>query len=162
MKSDHYSEVKILELNAMRVACHRTISIEPEIEGKAFLTQWYTQNVSPDASQARMFGFDVDVKEEQAKQGLRGYEFWITVPEGVQPSPDVTIKNFAGGLYAVMRIHEAFTDPYGLIPPGWQKLHHWVIDSDTYIPAEHQWLEEAVGLEGSDLDLYHPVGIAAR
>ena len=106
----------------------------------------------------RDFGFDVDVTPEEQKAGFRGYEFWWTVPTAVQPSEGVTIRDFAGGLYACMTLYKPFSDPFARIPPGWKELHEWVIASDQYRSGSHQWLEELIAHpDGDDLKLYHPV-----
>ena len=101
---------------------------------------WWRQQVT--GGPGRRFGFDVDVTPEQQKDGLRGYEVWLTVPPGVQPSAGVTICDFAGGLYAVQTLYDPFVDPFARIPAGWKALHEWVIGSNQYRSGEHQWLEE--------------------
>ena len=73
----------------------------------------------------------------------------------------MTLREFAGGLYAVQTQYDPFVDPFGRIPAGWKALHEWVIESSECRSGEHQWLEEIVrgaaedGRE--DLKLYHPI-----
>ncbi len=77
---------------------------------------------------------------------------------GVQPSAGVTVRDFAGGLYAVQTLFDPFVDPFGRIPAGWKALHEWVIGSHNCRSGEHQWMEELVaGTNGDDLKLYHPI-----
>jgi predicted transcriptional regulator YdeE len=81
---------------------------------------------------------------------------------GVQPSAGVTIRDFAGGLYAVKTLHNPFVDPFTYIPQGWKELHEWVIGSSQYRSGEHQWMEEIIPQAGGDdLKLYHPIVLAS-
>lgn len=52
-----------------------------------------------------------------------GYKFWITAGPEVQAKEGFTVKEFAGGLYAVTRcpVHDAGPD----IPTMWKKLVAW-------------------------------------
>jgi AraC family transcriptional regulator len=150
------SEISIETLAPMRVACYRAASLSPEEDGTKYMLEWWRQQGG--GAPGRHFGFDVDVTPEQQKEGLRGYEIWLCVPEGVQPSAEVTMRDFAGGLYAVQTLFDPFVDPFGRIPAGWKRLHEWVIGSSQYRSGEHQWLEEIVqGEKGEDLKLYHPI-----
>ncbi len=156
METQLTSQVTIETLPALHVACHRTASPSPEEDGNAFMEAWIARQGLQ--GQARHFGFDCEVSEEQSKAGLRGYEYWWVVPEGVSGSEDVTIREFPGGLYAVMTLYHPVEAPFDRIPAGWGKLVDWVKASETYKGAEHQWLEELVpGSAGDDLKLYHPV-----
>ncbi len=149
-------QVSIETLPAMRVACYQKVSHEPETEGREFLTGWLArQKVT---GPVRHFGFDIDVTAEQKNSGLRGYEVWSTVPEGVRPSEGVTIKDFPGGLYATILLVRFSVDPYAIIPPGWKELHEWVISNDNYRGGNHQWMEEIIFYpDGADLKLCYPV-----
>jgi len=156
MSNEPFSAIGSETLSPLRVACYRTVSPTPEEDGSHYMEDWIAcQNVS---GPVRHFGFDVDVTAEQRKAGYRGYEVWVSVSTEVQPSADVTIRAFTGGLYAVMTIHRPFDDPCVAIPAGWKKLHEWVIRSDRCRGASHQWLEELIAADGSnDLKLYHPI-----
>ncbi|RPJ39825.1 MAG: AraC family transcriptional regulator [Chloroflexi bacterium] len=155
METQLTSEVTIETLPALRVACYRVISPTPENDGLAFMEAWVARQNIPGV---RKFGFDCEVTEEQGKAGLRGYEQWFTVPKNVTAPEGVTIREFPGGLYAVMTLYRPFEAPFERIPGGWQKLMAWVEASDTCQGIEYQWLEELVpGKEGNDLKLYLPV-----
>ena len=153
------SEVSIETLAPMRVACYRAASLSPEEDGAKFMLDRWNQQSG--AAPGRRFGFDVAVTPEEQKEGLRGYEIWLVAPPEVQPSAGVTLREFAGGLYAVQTQYDPFVDPFGRIPAGWKALHEWVIESSECRSGEHQWLEEIVrgaaedGRE--DLKLYHPI-----
>jgi hypothetical protein len=152
------SEVTIESLAPLHVACYRSVSQSPEEDGAKFMLEWWRQQSV--SAPGHYFGFDVDVTPEQQKGGLRGYEIWLCVPAGfapagAQPSAEVTVRDFAGGLYAVQTLFDPFVDPFRRIPAGWKALHEWVIGSSQYRSGEHQWLEELVA--GDGLKLYHPI-----
>lgn len=157
---DHYGKVEIRTLKPMRVACYRAASKTPEEDAHAFLRKWVTEHRAKGARPPRFFGFDVGVSEEQRSAGLRGYEVWATVPATVKPSEGVLIRKFPGGLYAVLRITDPFTDPFEVIPAGWHRLVRWAEESDRYEHAHFRELEESVGMKGlysEYLDLHLPV-----
>jgi len=59
-----------------------------------------------------------------------------------------------------MRITDPFTDPFQVIPAGWQRLMRWVEDSDRYECFHSLCFEESVGGKGAFseyLDLHLPV-----
>ena len=148
--------VQIESLPPLRVACLRFISPTPEDDWKKFMADCNALQNLP--GPGRNFGFDIDVSSEQQKAGCRGYEFWYVVPDSFEPIESITIRNFEGGKYATLTLHKPFVDPYKFIPDGWKELHEWVIRSDHYRVASHQWLEELIPHpEGDDLKLYHPV-----
>lgn len=157
--TDHlFSEIGIETLEPLRVACYRVVSQTPETDAMNYIKQWL--NCQNFASSVRNFGFDIEITPEQQKTGLRGYEVWMNVSLDVRPSDGVTIKHFAGGLYAVLTIYKPFDDPCKRIPAGWKVLHQWVIESDQYRGAYHQWLEEVISLKvGDNLKIYHPITV---
>lgn len=88
-----------------------------------------------------------------------GYKFWITAGPEVQAEEGFTVKEFAGGLYAVTRcpVHDAGPD----IPTMWKKLVAWC-EGSKYRMARHQWLEEHLSTPGQPgvefvLDLHLPI-----
>ena len=156
MTENHYGKVQVKEMGPMRVACHKAVSATPEEDSIRQMNEWLAGKklVGP----IRKFGFDVEVKSEQKKAGLRGYEVWAVVPANVESSESFTIKDFAGGLYAVMRITDPFTDPFEVIPAGWKRLVEWAKASDEYNIDENPCLEEHVKVDGVDcLDIHLPV-----
>jgi DNA gyrase inhibitor GyrI len=156
MNNESFSTIGMETLDPLHVACYRAASPTPEDDASRYLEDWIArQNLS---LPARHFGFDVDVTGRQRQAGYRGYEVWVTVPTDVPPSAGVTIRDFQGGLYAVMTIYTPFDDPFARIPSGWKRLHEWVIQSNRCRGAGHQWLEELItGEGGNDLRLYHPI-----
>jgi hypothetical protein len=156
----HFGAIRIESLDAMRVACYRAASPTPEEDGSRYIDEWVARQ--PVNGPVRRFGFDVDVTPEEHQAGWRGYEVWRNVGAQVQPGEGVTIKDFAGGLYAVMTLDKPFGDPFSIIPAGWKYLHEWVIASSKYQSGSHQWMEELLARkDGEDLKLYHPVAPAS-
>jgi DNA gyrase inhibitor GyrI len=88
---------------------------------------------------------------------LYGYEFWISVGEDFEVDPDLTVKNFGGGLYAVMSCSGVEN-----ISPTWGELVKRVQNSKYKLVKTHQWLEHHVDPHNTDintfvLDLYAPI-----
>ena len=157
---DHYGEVRIQTLEPLRVACFRAISPEPEHDSFAAAFDWLDRQGLGSAAGRRVFGFDVEVSPEQAQAGQRGYEVWASLRDAVQSTPEVPVKDFGGGLYAVMKVSDPFSDPFAVIPAGWQRLAQWAGASPAYEMGSHQWLEEHIETaEGTYLDLYLPVDV---
>jgi DNA gyrase inhibitor GyrI len=158
MKKSHYGSVRIKKLKPMRVASYRAISATPENDSIEHMTKWLEKQEFGGTGRVHMFGFDAEVIPEQQKKGLRGYEVWASIPKDIKPSGGVTVKDFTGGTYAVMRIDDPFTNPFEVIPGGWNRLVGWVKTSDEYEFGEHQCLEELIKIEGEDcLDVHLPV-----
>jgi ribosomal protein S18 acetylase RimI-like enzyme/DNA gyrase inhibitor GyrI len=158
MTKDHYGRVRVKTLEPMRIACYRAASATPEMDSIGCMREWLAKQKLGATSGARTFGFDADVTPEQQKRGMRGYEVWVSVPESVRSSGGVTVKDFAGGLYAVMKINDPFKNPFEVIPAGWNRLVGWVKTSDKYGFGKHQCLEEHVeGEGGTYLDIHLPV-----
>ncbi len=156
METQLTSPVTIETLPALHVACFRAVSPQPEEDGYEFMKAWIARQGLQEPESH--FGTDCEVNEEQDKAGLRSYEQIWVVPEGVNGSEGVTIRELPGGLYAVMTLYHPFEAPFDRIPAGWYQLMDWVKASDTYKVGENQWLEELLpGSAGYNLKLYHPV-----
>ena len=153
-----YSEVRFETLGEMTVASAKVINMNPEDEVIAFMMKWADEN-GIDA-RARKFGFDVPVSAEEQAKGIRGYEYWISVGDDTKAGKGVEIKKVEGCKYAVLRITDPFSDPFGTIPNGWKRLAEWV-NSNGYKAScekEHYWLEEVVEIGGTTyMDVYFPV-----
>ncbi len=157
---DHYGEIRIQTLEPLRVARFQAASPEPEHDAFAAAFEWMDQQGLSQAGGQRLFGFDVEVSSEQAQAGQRGYEVWASLPEALQSTPEVPVRSFGGGLYAVMKVSDPFTDPFAVIPTGWQRLAQWAEASQEYVIGTHQWLEEHIETaEGTYLDLYLPISV---
>ncbi len=153
-------EVRIKTLPPMQVASFHAYSPEPEIDAKKKLLAWAKSHgywQAPPTMQ--VFGFNNPTASEGSPN--YGYEYWITVGPEVEADNLVTIKEFSGGLYAVLRCDVTQADPYDVIPATWQKLVRW-LETSHYKHGNHQWLEEEltrneeVG-QNFVLDLYLPI-----
>jgi len=153
-----YSDVRFEKLGVMRVASYCIISRNPEEEVISYLRKWVEgQGVRG----TRSFGFDYPVSDEEREKGLRGYEYWIVIPDYVTESEGVIIKNIPEDEYAVLRITDPFSEPFERIPMGWKQLSEWVYAGE-YRPRTSQnrfMLEEIIEDEDGNtyMDLYFPV-----
>lgn len=146
-------EVRIVRLEAMRVASVYAYSATPEHDAWGKLEAWAgPKGLLDDPEGHPTFGFDnPDPSPDSPRYG---YEFWIKVGPEIEPQGDVRIQGFYGGLYAVTRCKLAN------IGETWGQLHKWVEDR-VYKSAYHRALEKAQNPGASDdeliLDLYYPI-----
>lgn len=152
-------DVRIVELEPMRVAATLGFGPSPEAEAWAKLLRWAEEQGLLQGAQAhRFFGFNNP--DPSPGSPNYGYEQWMTVDPQAQPCDDVEIKDVAGGRYAVTR---CTLDEIG---PAWQALVHWIEESQWHMGAG-QCLEECItsplngGLDASAgatvMDLYLPI-----
>lgn len=151
-------DVRIVELEPLRVASVHGFGPEPEMQAWAKLQAWAApRGYLEDPAHHRIFGFNNP--NPSAGSPNYGYEFWIEVGPDVEPEGDVRIVDFRGGAYAVSRV-EARGDAYESIPQGWQRLHRWCEEQGLRF-GHHQWLEQHIGgpVEEVDftLDLHMPI-----
>ena len=145
-------DVKIVELEAMRVASSHAMGASPEELAFAKMLKWAkAQNI---LEGTRLFGFNNPNPEPDKPE--YGYEVWMTVDKAIKASEDITIRDFDGGLYAVTEVVGAEN-----IMKTWQDFVNWQEHSD-YQRGQHQWLEEHLGsvevpLEELHLKLYLPL-----
>ena len=160
----HFGEIRIEQLPPQHVAAYRAVSASPEEDAAEFMARWLTGQGVEEAAHRPNFGFDVEVTPEQDSAGLRGYEVWYPVPVTVQPSDAVAIRDFPGGLYAVMRLTNPFVDPFAIIPAGWSHIQAWCsAECDPgYQIGSHQHLERFIpDPDGPHLELFLPLVMAA-
>jgi DNA gyrase inhibitor GyrI len=151
-------DVRIVKLEALRVASVHAYSGSPEQDAMEKLIAWAKpKGLLDDRETHRIFGFNNP--DPSPGSPNYGYEFWIVIGPGVEPEGEMTGKEFPGGLYAVTRCAVS-GDAYDIIPATWQRLVAWR-EGSQYEFGSHQWLEEHLGsLEISDefvLDLYMPI-----
>lgn len=118
--------IKIVELPACRViSFHVRESRAPEQDAIEQMSQWAIgREIFENPSTFHIFGFNNPIPSDTE---LRGYEVWITIPDGYDVGTDVIEKRFEGGLYAVMRIRGA--DNIGAAA---RRLFQWVKESSVY------------------------------
>jgi AraC family transcriptional regulator len=151
--------VRIVDLSPIRVASAHGFGKEPEGIAIHKLLSWAKRRGFLEQPQAhRFFGFNNP--NPQAGSPNYGYELWMTVGPEVKseeaPEGTITVKDFAGGLYAVTRVKGVEN-----IAPTWQRLVAWG-EGSPYSLARHQWLEEHFysdfASETTDfIDLYMPI-----
>ena len=145
----YLSEVFFETLLDLTVVSAVQISENPEEEVMAFLENWAKEH--PGLKTDRRFGFDVPVSAAQQDQGLRGYEYWISVTGTVKVTGGVTIKTIPGNKYAVIRITDPFADPFNRIGKGWSRIIEWVKENGyedvSFVPGK-VCLEEVKEVDG--------------
>ena len=131
-------DVRIVRLEAMRVASVHAYSASPEGEAWDKLIAWAgPKGLLDDPEAHRIFGFDNPSPGPGSPN--YGYEFWMVVGPDVEPEGEIKVKDFGGGLYAVTRCKGVMN-----IGPTWRRLIGWRANS-KYRFAHHQCLEEHIG-----------------
>ena len=146
-------EVKIVELEPMRVASFRVISETPEHDAAKLLTEWAQgKGYLNDLEKHPVFGFNNPNPSEGKKE--YGYEFWIKVDEDYSEE-GLTLKNVSGGRYAVTTCHHL-----SQMGELWRRLFNWVKENG-YERRKAEGLEKTHNFSASDdelvLDLYEPI-----
>jgi DNA gyrase inhibitor GyrI len=147
--------VRIVRLAPMRVASAYGFGPSPEEIAWQTLLNWAEACGLLDVEPApRFFGFN---NPSPSSGSLNyGYEQWMTVGPDVAGGDGVTIKEVAGGLYAVTRCENLVT-----ITETWHRLATWC-EGSPYVIGQHQWLEECFTpgdehIEDYVFDLYLPI-----
>ena len=151
-------DVRIVTLPPLRVAAFHAFGAGPEMQAWAKLETWaQAKGYMDKPGEHRIFGFNNP--DPTPGSPNYGYEFWMMVGPEVQAEEGCTIKEFAGGLYAVTicPVKDAWQD----IPATWKKLVAWC-ESSKYRMVRHQWLEEHLSAPGQPgvefvLDLHLPI-----
>ena len=148
-------QVRIVELEPMRVACLSGFGATPEEEAWKALEAWaQPKGLLDDPKAHRIFGFNNP--DPSPGSPNYGYDLWITVGPDVEAEGEAKIIEFPGGLYAVTQCKGI--DNIGKV---WKRLLTWCEDS-KYQRAHHQWMEEHISpmdapLQEFVLDLYAPI-----
>ena len=123
--------VRILKLDPMTVAFTRAVGESPEAPAWEQLCAWAEpRGLLEDVAKHPVFGFNNPNPSPESRE--YGYEFWISVPEGMEPEGNVGIKDFPGGWYAIAAC-ALMGEPNVL--EMWNRLWTWVESSD------YQWRE---------------------
>ena len=157
-------KVEIVKLEPMHVASVRATSTTPERDAWEKMRSWAEpRGLLEDIDKHPVFGFNSPDPSPGQKE--YGYEFWIRVEPSTQPSGDVEIKKFQGGLYAVTtcklkeELESEFFKKEGCLE-SWKNIVDWV-KSSKYKFGKHQCLEKAHEPGASEeeliLDLYCPI-----
>lgn len=150
--------VRIIDLEPMRVAAVRSVSKTPEQDAWEKLRAWAEpKGLLADPQKHHVFGFNNPSPTEEGKE--YGYELWIRVDPGMAFDQAVEVKDFAGSLYAVTQCR-LFGDPAGAVPAVWQELWNWVQNSEYKWRHTHElerFLDPRVSEQELVLDLCLPV-----
>ncbi len=153
-------QVSIKELPPMKVAAYRIVSSTPESDAATYMMElMQTKKINFDS--LRKFGVDIPVSEAYHSKGLRGYEYWVCLPDKIKNVVGATLKFIPKRKYAVLRIEIPDDKPFNAISKGWLELHDW-IESSEYEPAlqdpNKYMLEEQIEIDDiTYMDLYYPV-----
>lgn len=154
------TRVLIKELPPMKVAAYRIVSSTPESDAATYMLE-LIQRKKLNFDELRKFGVDIPVSEAYHSKGLRGYEYWVCLPDNIKNVIGTTLKYIPKRNYAVLRIEIPDEKPFNAISKGWLELHDW-IETSEYEQAlqdpNRYMLEEQIEIDGADyMDLYYPV-----
>ena len=147
-------DVRLVRLEPLRVASFHGFGPSPEGIAWDKLAAWAApRGLLEEPERHRIFGFNNP--SPTAGSPNYGYEFWIELQAGDSVDGETTVKEFAGGLYAVTRCQGVET-----ITPTWQALSLW-LEQSAHRFGPQQWLERHIS-GGDDpeqlvLDLYLPL-----
>jgi len=149
-------KVRIVNLPPLRVASFLGFGLQPELDAWHLMVDWARPRRCFEMPGTRVFGFNNP--DPSPGSPNYGYEFWMTIGDELDQVPQVEIKHFSGGLYAVLGCSGK---PDEVIWATWQKLIAWR-ENSPYRDGRHQWLEEQLKLvydlpEELSLDLYMPI-----
>jgi AraC family transcriptional regulator len=142
------SNVRIVQLEAMRMATFYGYSETPEADASTKCTAWLKDMDwynKPDSY--RSFGFNNPSPSPGSPK--YGYEIWIPVDPDLEVGENIETKDFPGGLYGVIGCESLDS-----IGKDWKRLWAWR-ETSHYKPGSHQWLEELITKFGEDVEEYH-------
>ena len=151
-------QVRIMEIEPMRVASVRVVSETPERDAWDRMRGWAEpRGLLGNIQEHPVFGFNNPDPSPDGKE--YGYEFWVRIGKDTKVEGAIQAKDFRGGLYAVTTCDVKECKSEG-IPQVWGMLAKWV-ESNKYKFGKHQMLE---GIHDPDapeselvLDLYCPI-----
>ncbi len=157
-------EVRIVDLEDMKVASIRVISNYPENDAWEKMLAWAEpKGLLADSKKHPVFGFN-NPNPAPGKSEY-GYEFWMQIYEDMELDEGMEIKEVKGGRYAVItcnlteELESEFFKEKGYLE-SWKKLIEWVKTS-RYEREKGHGLEYAHDPSGTDgdymLDLYYPI-----
>ena len=130
--------VRIVDLAPMHVAAVHAFGPSPEGDAWAKLAAWaQPRGLFDDQAAHRIFGFNNPSPAPGSPN--YGYEFWIEVDRSTAADDEVTLKEFAGGRYAVTHCKGVES-----IGPTWRRFVAW-LETSPYRLGHHQWLEQHLG-----------------
>ena len=122
-------DVRIVHLPESDVAAAHVVGDEPEDRAGKLIAEFIRKSRLWEKHPGlRLYGFNHPAPTDET--GFHGYEFWISIPDGMEVPPPLAKKHFAGGTYAAHMI------PMGNFEE-WEWLYEWVQHSDEYEYAGH-------------------------
>ena len=117
-------DVRIVHLPESDVAAAHIVGDDPEDRAGRLIAEFVrAARLWEKHPGLRLYGFNHPGPTDET--GFHGYEFQITIPEGMEVPPPLVKKHFAGGTYAAHMI------PMGNFEE-WEWLYKWVLNSDEY------------------------------
>ena len=117
-------DVRIVHLPGSDVAAAHFVGDDPENRAGEMISDFVrAEKLWEKHPGLRLYGFNHPSPMDES--GFHGYEFWITIPDGLEVPPPLEKKHFAGGTYAAHMI------PMGNFEE-WEWLYEWVQNSDEY------------------------------
>jgi SAM-dependent methyltransferase len=150
-------EVKLVRVPPMRVVAFHAYGLSPEDAAWQQARVWAAPRGLLQKEGRQIVGFDNPPPPEGSRE--HGYEYWIELKPGEPTGEDVTVKEFGGGLYAVLPCPME-GHPWRTVPAGWHKLDGWV-QAHGYAFGDHQHFERPRDPDASPaemvLELYCPI-----
>jgi DNA gyrase inhibitor GyrI len=117
-------DVRIVHLPESDVAAAHFVGDDPENRAGEMISAFVrAEKLWEKHPGLRLYGFNHPSPMDET--GFHGYEFWITIPDGMEVPPPLEKKHFPGGTYAAHMI------PMGNFEE-WEWLYEWVQSSDVY------------------------------
>ena len=118
------SDVRIVYLPASDVAAAHVVGDDPELRAGNMIADFVRDaRLWEKHPGLRLYGFNHPSPSDDS--GWHGYEFWVTVPDGMAVPPPLEKKRFPGGTYAAHMIQMGNFQE-------WAWLDEWVRKSDEY------------------------------
>ena len=122
--SQKLKDVRIVHLPESDVAAAHFVGDDPESRAGEMISDFVRkEKLWQKHPGLRLYGFNHPSPMDET--GFHGYEFWITIPDGMEVPPPLEKKHFPGGTYAAHMI------PMGNFEE-WEWLYEWVQNSDEY------------------------------
>ena len=126
------TDLRIVRVPPMAVASIHCVGEKPEDAAGKIINDFVRDTdlfaLKPDA---RCFGFNND------RDGVHGYEFWISIPNDMEVPAPLVKKRFDGGLYGVYTSNPVDFDE-------WQVVYSWVGSNGAFTYDRR----EPLGMDG--------------
>jgi DNA gyrase inhibitor GyrI len=136
--------VKVVQLPPFRAASfHIKESETPERDAWAQLKAWaQPRGLFDNPTVHQVYGRNNPTPGESSP--LRGYEFWVTIPDDYPLDTDIAEVTFPGGLYAVVQ-----SKGIPALIENYERIFDWIRGSLVYTPdyPENDDLEHSPGRE---------------